>query len=45
MLEAEKVTRDSAGPLLQYRLDTRHTLTEAYWQAILDFADLYMTGK
>jgi len=32
----------SAGRLLQYRLDTAHVLTAAYWSAILDFAELHL---
>ncbi len=34
------VSKDTVGNLVQYRLDTKHTLTRDYWQAILDFADL-----
>lgn len=45
MLESVAVTAANSGPLQQYRLDTRHTLNQDYWTAILDFADLYMTGK
>lgn len=35
-----KLTKDKTGNLLQYRLDTIHTLNQDYWQAILDFADI-----
>jgi hypothetical protein len=34
------ITRENAGNLAQYRLDTKHTLTRDYWEAILDFADV-----
>ena len=34
------VTAENAGNLMQYRLDTKHTLNEDYWHAILDFANL-----
>jgi hypothetical protein len=34
------LTKANAGNLLQYRLDTDHTLNQDYWQGILDFADI-----
>jgi len=34
------VTEENLRPMMQYRLDTKHTLNQDYWQAILDFADL-----
>lgn len=41
LLTAEdQITEETAGNLMQYRLDTRHTLNADYWKAILDFADL-----
>ena len=36
-----EVTPETAGNLLQFRLDTKHTLNRDYWRAILDFADLH----
>jgi len=33
------ITAESAGNLLQYRLDTRHELNRVYWEKVLDFAD------
>lgn len=38
--EGEKMTNENVGDLLQYRLDTEHTLNRDYWKAILNFADL-----
>jgi len=35
-----RITAENAGNLAQYRLDTKHTLTREYWEAILDFADV-----
>lgn len=45
VLSFEPITAENSGPLQQYRLNTGHTLNRDYWKAILDFADLYMTGK
>ncbi|HRK33557.1 MAG TPA: acetylxylan esterase [Candidatus Hydrogenedentes bacterium] len=36
----QKVTSETAGTILQYRRDTKHTMDQGYWEAILDFADL-----
>lgn len=33
------VRGDEVGTLVQYRLDTVHTLTKDYWKGILDYAD------
>jgi len=33
------------GNLVQVRLDTKHTLTEEYWKAILNFADGYYQSR
>lgn len=44
MLEGGTITAENSGPLMQYRLDTKHTLNQDYWQAILDFSDIYLTG-
>ena len=33
------ITPESAGNLLQYRLDTKHQLDRRYWEKVLDFAD------
>lgn len=38
----DAITEDTAGRLLQFRLDTKHTLNQDYWRAILDFADLHL---
>ncbi len=35
-----KISEETAGNLVQYRLDTKHTLNKDYWRGILDFADL-----
>ena len=34
------ISKEKAGNLMQYRLDTKHTLTRDYWAGILDFADV-----
>ena len=39
------LTRENTGNLLQYRLDTVHTLNQDYWNAILDFADIQFGRK
>ncbi|MBX3178946.1 MAG: acetylxylan esterase [Candidatus Hydrogenedentes bacterium] len=31
---------EKTGNLMQFRLDEKHTLNQAYWKGILDFADL-----
>ncbi len=36
------IRSDNAGNLLQYRLDTVHTMNRDYWKIILDFADLHL---
>lgn len=36
----DPITAESVGELVQCRLDEKHTLTEAYWAKILDYADL-----
>ena len=38
----DAINAETAGRLLQFRLDTKHTLTKEYWRAILDFADLHL---
>lgn len=40
LTDPEEVTKDNAGTLLQYRRDTKHTMDQGYWKAILDFADI-----
>lgn len=40
--EDEGISIDNAGNLLQYRLDTAHTMNQDYWEVILDFADLHL---
>ena len=42
LTDGAALTPESAGTLLQYRLDTEHVLNEAYWNKILDFADLHL---
>jgi hypothetical protein len=37
----EEITDANTGRLLQFRRETAHTLHGAYWDAILDFADLH----
>lgn len=39
VLIEEPIDPDRVGSLLQYRLDTEHTLNADYWEAILDFTD------
>lgn len=39
------ITPANAGNLLQYRLDTKHTLNQDYWAGILDFADIQFGRK
>ena len=36
------IDAQTAGRVLQYRLDTGHILNAQYWHAILDFADLHL---
>lgn len=36
-----ELTKENTGNLLQYRLNTKHVLTQEYWNAILDFADIH----
>lgn len=38
----EPMTAETAGELLQYRLDVRHEFNRAFWKGILDFADLQL---
>lgn len=40
ILGPAKLTKENTGNLLQYRLDAKHVLTQEYWNAILDFADI-----
>lgn len=40
LTKGDAINAKTAGPLLQYRLDLKHVLTDEYWEAILDFADL-----
>lgn len=44
LTKSDEFTNDTAGEIAQYRLDTKHTLNCAYWNAILDFADLRLSG-
>lgn len=44
-VEAAKITPENTAPLMQYWLDTKHTLNQDYWTAILDFADLQLSHK
>jgi hypothetical protein len=37
----EKITAENIGGLNQYRRDETHVLNRGYWNAILDFADLW----
>ena len=39
ILDADPVVGSSFGTILQCRLDGKHTLSLAYWERILDFAD------
>ena len=43
--KGQVITASNTGRLLQYRLDTKHTLIRAYWKVILDFADLQWTRQ
>ena len=38
--EEEKITKENASTIMQFRLDTKHTLNQDYWAGILDFADI-----
>lgn len=38
--EEDSITAENVSTIMQFRLDTRHTLNEDYWEGILDFADL-----
>lgn len=44
-LTEEPVRKDNLSRVMQYRLDTKHTLTPEYWTAILDFADLHFNRE
>ena len=35
-----ELTKENVGNVLQYRLNTEHTLNRDYWQGILEFADI-----
>lgn len=41
----DKISSETAGHLLQYRLDTKHVLNADYWEGILDFADLHFQDE
>lgn len=45
LMDDDAISRETAGNLLQFRLDTKHTLNQDYWKVILDFADLWMPGN
>lgn len=38
----EEMTPDTAGELLQYRLDVKHEFNREFWKAILGFTDLHL---
>ena len=38
--ETDTITTENASTIMQFRLDTRHTLNQDYWVGILDFADI-----
>lgn len=38
------LTRGNTGNLAQLRLEAKHTLNQAFWAGILDFADLWLTA-
>ena len=40
LTKGDAINEKTTGTLLQYRLDLKHVLTDEYWEAILDFADL-----
>jgi len=40
LTSADPINRNTAGRLLQYRLNTKHVMTSQYWEAVLDFSDL-----
>ncbi len=40
-----KLNSDAVGNLVQYRLDSPHTLHKEYWSGILDFADKQFSRK
>ncbi|NUM56297.1 MAG: acetylxylan esterase [Candidatus Hydrogenedentes bacterium] len=40
LTDPQEVAKENAGSLLQYRRDTKHTMDQGYWKAILDFADI-----
>lgn len=42
VLTNAQITRENSGSILQYRLDTKHTMNQDYWKAILDFADIQL---
>lgn len=37
----EKITAENVGNLVQYRRNEKHTLNKGYWDAMLDYADVY----
>ncbi len=44
IVEPARISADNAGPLAQYRLNINHTLVRAFWEAILDYADLHFAA-
>lgn len=38
--ENDKITEENASTIMQFRLNTKHTLNQDYWAGILDFADI-----
>lgn len=45
LTEPQGIAKENAGSVLQYRRDTKHTMDQGYWKAILDFADIQFAGK
>lgn len=41
----EDVAGEGVGNLVQHRLDTIHTMNQAYWKVILDFADKQLGAR
>lgn len=42
LTDPQTITKENSGTIQQYRRDTKHTMDQGYWKAILDFADIQL---
>ena len=43
--DEEPLSGPSVGDLVQYRRNTKHELSKAYWSRLFDFADAYFAQR